>query len=65
MKSTKYIIYKVFNKSLKMKLEILLVFVLLHNYLADSSPEDISGFDEGSGLGDEFNTKSVEERSFI
>ena len=48
-----------------MKLEILLVFVLLHNYLADSSPEDISGFDEGSGLGDEFNTKSVEERSFI
>ena len=53
-----------------MKLEILLVFVLFHYNLAtdleslDSSPEDISGFEEGSGLEDEFNAKSVEERLF-
>ena len=59
-----------------MKLEILLVFLLLHYNLAanleslHSSPEDISGFEEGSGLedeeslGDEFNAKSVEERLF-
>ena len=53
-----------------MKLEILLVFLLLDYNLAadleslDSSPEDISGFEEGSGLEDEFNAKSVEERLF-
>ena len=59
-----------FYYSFKMKLEILLVFLLLDYNLAadleslDSSPEDISGFEEGSGLEDEFNAKSVEERLF-
>ena len=59
-----------FYYSFKMKLEIVLVFLLLDYNLAadleslDSSPEDISGFEEGSGLEDEFNAKSVEERLF-
>ena len=59
-----------------MKLEILLVFLLLDYNLAadleslDSSPEDISGSNEGSGQedeeapSDEFNATSVEERLF-
>ena len=53
-----------------MKMDILLVFLLIHYNLAadleslDSSPEDISGFEDGSGLEDEFNAKSVEERLF-
>ena len=65
-----------FYYSFKMKLEILLVFLLLDYNLAadleslDSSPEDISGSNEGSGQedeeapSDEFNAKSVEERLF-
>ena len=65
-----------FYYSFKMKLEILLVFLLLDYNLAadleslDSSPEDISGSNEGSGQEneeiseDEFNNKSVEERLF-
>ena len=56
-----------FYYSFKMKLEILLVFLLLDYNLAadleslDSSPEDISGFEEGSGKEDELND---EERLF-
>ena len=49
-----------FYYSFKMKLEILLVFLLLNYNLAadleslDLSPEDISGFEEGSGKEDEW-----------